>query len=374
MIFLQWNLRGVRANMDNLSIFVRENSADVVLLQETKLRGREAARLSGFRSFNRNVVCGEGQIAHGGVAILVRQGVDAERVLLDTPLQAVAVRLRLARVVTICSVYMQEKDRVSEGVLQGLIDQLGGDFVLVGDFNGHNPIFGHDTINGIGAMLEEIITKNDLVLFNNGEATHCNKRIGSWSALDLTLGSNTDWGDNDWFTLQDLGNSDHLPIIFELFRQRRRRFSVGRRFVEDKADWNLFQEVSRSIDIRVLDSSSIEDFTKAVIEVAERTIPKNSGKIYRRAVPWWSKEVAHSIKERKRALQRAKRNMSMENMINLKRATAKAKCIIRRAKQTCREALCESISPKTSIRSIFNTVKRLQVKIVIQGGSEPWRI
>ncbi len=77
--------------------------------------------------------------AAGESSILVRQGTIHSVISLKTKLQAVAVRLTLHRAITLCSVYMPPSYQLK---LDRLVDQFPTPFILMGDFNSHNPLWG----------------------------------------------------------------------------------------------------------------------------------------------------------------------------------------------------------------------------------------
>ena len=61
--------------------------------------------------------------------------------VLDTALQAVAVCLTLYKTVTLCSIYVPLNSVLSLQELDALLDQLQSPYLLMGDFNGHNPLW-----------------------------------------------------------------------------------------------------------------------------------------------------------------------------------------------------------------------------------------
>ena len=65
----------------------------------------------------------------------------------NTPLQAVAARVMLNKVVTFCSIYLPPSDHVAKTDVINLIEQLPSPFVLWGDFNGHSPVWGNESYN-----------------------------------------------------------------------------------------------------------------------------------------------------------------------------------------------------------------------------------
>ena len=70
-----------------------------------------------------------------------------------------------------------------------LIDQLPTPFLLVGDFNGHAPLWGDDHYNGRGQMLEDLFSSLNLCVLNNGSFTYCHPATGKQSVTELTVSS-----------------------------------------------------------------------------------------------------------------------------------------------------------------------------------------
>ncbi|GFT92376.1 putative RNA-directed DNA polymerase from transposon X-element [Trichonephila clavipes] len=68
-------------------------------------------------------------------------------VALHTSLQAVAVWIHIHSLVTVCCVYLPPNDVVPQVDLNRLVSQLPAPFILLGDFNGHSPLWGHDDTN-----------------------------------------------------------------------------------------------------------------------------------------------------------------------------------------------------------------------------------
>ena len=81
----------------------------------------------------------EDERAAGGSTILVRDNIVHSYVNLNTDLQAVAVRITLDKTITLCSVYIPPNSALGLAQLKNLADQLPTPFIVMGDFNGHNP-------------------------------------------------------------------------------------------------------------------------------------------------------------------------------------------------------------------------------------------
>ena len=59
--------------------------------------------------------------------------------------------------------------------------------MLLGDFNGHNVLWGSNDNDHRGELIEDFITKNDICLMNDKSHTFLDSGKGSLSALDLSL-------------------------------------------------------------------------------------------------------------------------------------------------------------------------------------------
>jgi hypothetical protein len=92
----------------------------------------------------------EDERAAGCSKILVRDNNLHSYVNLNTDLQVVAVRITLDKTITLCSVYIPPNSSLSLTQLKHLADQLPTLFIIMGGFNGHNPLRGSKTTTDKG--------------------------------------------------------------------------------------------------------------------------------------------------------------------------------------------------------------------------------
>ncbi|GFW97573.1 putative RNA-directed DNA polymerase from transposon X-element [Trichonephila clavipes] len=78
----------------------------------------------------------------GGVCLFTSNLFPSNVATLHTSLQAVAVRIHVHSLVTVCCVYLPPNDVVPQVDLNHLVSQLPAPFILLGDFNGHSPLWG----------------------------------------------------------------------------------------------------------------------------------------------------------------------------------------------------------------------------------------
>ena len=102
---LQWNIRGLRANSEELKIIFNEYDPNIICLQETMIN-RLSYNLGLNYSFYGSLPV-LGNRATGGSAIVVKSNITHEFLPLRTAIQAVAIKVTLKKQYTICSVYLK---------------------------------------------------------------------------------------------------------------------------------------------------------------------------------------------------------------------------------------------------------------------------
>ena len=95
------------------------------------------------------------------------------------------------------------------------LDQLPSPFILMGDFIGHHTLCGCEEVNNRGQQFKNLILKNDLILFNNKSRTYFHSASGTFTSIELTLSSPSQFIDFTWKGGSDPYGSDQFPIILE---------------------------------------------------------------------------------------------------------------------------------------------------------------
>ena len=194
---------------------------------------------------------------------------------MNTHLQAVAARVTLNKVVTFSSIYLPPSDHVAKTDLINLIEQLPSPFVLLSDFNGHFPVWGNQSYNSRGQMLEDLFSKMDLCILNDGSSTYIHPATGSTSALDLSICGPSLVPDYECNIHEGLYGNDHFPVI--LTRNAVEEEAAPNRWNFKKADWLSFQAQCSS-ELTEEAVLSVEDpagqFTDLLIQAVDKAIPK----------------------------------------------------------------------------------------------------
>ena len=86
---------------------------------------------------------------------------------------------------------------------------------MLGDFNGHHTLWGCEKVINRGKQLEDLLLKNDLIIFDDKSSTYFHPASGTFTSIDLTLCSPSLYLDFSWRVGPDPCGSDHFPIILE---------------------------------------------------------------------------------------------------------------------------------------------------------------
>ncbi|KAG5894451.1 hypothetical protein JTB14_014898 [Gonioctena quinquepunctata] len=294
---IQWNCNGCIFQNGELKLLLSEIDPICVALQETHFKPNHTYSLRSyniFRKYINHVIR-----AKGGVALLIRKDIPHSPLVLNTVLQAVEVRILAPITINICSLYLPDANWRKEE-LEDLISQLPFPFLLVGDMNAHNPLWGSLRWKNRGSILEQLLDRDDLILFNSGKMTFSNARSRDFSAIDLTLASSRIATRLSWRVLDDSYNSDHFPIVTST-DIRETQVVPPPKWLVKKAQWSVFEEHSElpgeSDDIY----QEVENLTAYIKLAAEKAIPMRTRLPTRRVVPWWNPRIRDAIQKKERA-------------------------------------------------------------------------
>ena len=217
---------------------MHDHNPGIVCLQETKLGTKPYNPGLNYNIFRS--VPPPGNYAHGGAAILIRKSLQHSPVQLNTRLQAVAVKAYTGKAVTICSLYLPPTEDFSENDILNLLNQLPQPYLVLGDFNAHNPLWGGNTLDAKGKIIDDIVTANAISLLNDGSMTYHNISTGTFSAIDLSICSSSIMVDYTWSVNEYLCGSDHYPIHLRYVRNSPSN-TIPKWKVEE-ADWLKFSK------------------------------------------------------------------------------------------------------------------------------------
>lgn len=363
MAFIQWNVNGFIKRREEIKLLTSNLSPICWFFQETHFKPSDSSILRNYSIYRVDDLTGHR--ASGGVATAVVNSVFSSHVPLTTPLQAVAVRAHIPQPITVCNVYFPEWAPVTQRNLQRLVSQLPAPFIILGDFNAHNFLWGDtmDDHNGRGLLLENFFNSNDLIILNNGEKTRFNSHTGEGSAIDLCVCSPSLSPIFSFSVHKDLCGSDHYPIVlnkldFSPNVSRPVRWNIRR------ANWSVFTaaaDLEASVHQTDVDSR-VQNVTQSIIQAAEKAVPLTSSKPRRIPVPWWNEECSEAVRMRKRALRIFSKRPTTENLEAFRKLRAKARQTIKQAQRASWIRYISTITYRTPQTKVWNRAKKIDGK------------
>ncbi|GBL94604.1 hypothetical protein AVEN_235678-1 [Araneus ventricosus] len=157
--FVSWNCRGIKYKNSDLKDIINNYKPVCMALQETHLKNDENIKIKYYNALSKN-----NDRASGGVSLLVANNSPSIPINLNTRLQAIAARIQMHSFITVCSLYLPPNQSVDQTQLNNLISQLPVPFLLLGDLNGHSPLWGSPNSNTRGTQIVQLLTDHNLSL------------------------------------------------------------------------------------------------------------------------------------------------------------------------------------------------------------------
>ena len=241
-----------------------------------------------------------------GTAIYIHKNVTYDKIQINnSELQISGVKLHINNSsINLYNIYNQPSCNYDMNNLPNVIPNIHEDFLLVGDFNAHNPIWNSYCLDSDtdGSIIEQTMINFNLCLLNDGEiSTFYSKAHGTYSSVDLTICSSNIVDKFDWNVLDDLYSSDHFPVLITVLGHT--PAPPIERFNTNKADWSRYKFYTnqiQSFDNSVDHNETADFFTNFIKNAAKKSMPVTTAAVQplKHAVPWWSDTLAQLVEEK----------------------------------------------------------------------------
>ena len=332
-------------------------------LQETMLGNANIPCPKDYLAYHSPV--GHNNGSNGGAMIYIRHDIPHNQFLLQSSLQVVAVQIYLQRKYTVCSLYLPPNNTFPEDEFKSILNQLPKPFLILGDMNGRNHLWGDLINNQRGRNLCSIIENENLGVLNTGEATHFHVQTCTLSAIDLSLCSDDSIIDFSWRVVDDRYTSDHFPIILETSQST--PDSRLPRWNMEKAQWSLFQEhclIEATADEFQIIDDAIELLNTTFYSAGLQSIPRTSGSFKRKPVPWWNKECAVALRTMRASFTRYKRHNSEYYRIEYRKSRALFRFKIKKSRKNSWTVYISKINSKTPLTLVWKKIRKIAGKYV----------
>ena len=348
---LQWNINGLQNNLTDLQLLIHQYKPIIIVLQETHLKTDDSFIVSTqYDHYYYNLPINS-MTKKQGIAILIRKGIPHKSILVQSSIAALALEVKLGFKYSIINVYIPPNQKFMSSDLLGIINQVPGPIILLGDFNAWSPLWGSNQTNARGRLIEDVILFKNLIVLNDGSPTHLSTH-NTLTNVDICFGSASISTKLTCSTLSNLGGSDHFPLITAINTGTMNDFVFKPKFIFEKADWDRFSSIVTRNMNKFPPSDNINkeavELQKILRSAAHLSIKQTTPRRSPKCVPWWSIELEEKRNKKQQAGHFFKHHRSRENLIKYKKLNAVFRKACRAAKNASLVQLTESINASTN--------------------------
>ncbi|CAG5092705.1 Similar to X-element\ORF2: Probable RNA-directed DNA polymerase from transposon X-element (Drosophila melanogaster) [Cotesia congregata] len=236
-----WNANGLTQKIPELYEFIRQESIDIMLINETKFN--KNSKLTKFLGYNFIRQDRPDSINGGGLLIIVNNTIKFSELPTKQLNTIEALGIKLANNIEIYSVYVRPKNtgktnKIDPNELKQLM--INSRTILLGDFNAKHTDWHCSIKNTNGNILTNLTDNNHFEILAPDRYTLYPTNGGKPSTVDLALLKNIYHADIE--TINDL-DSDHLPLILTLNQTNTIKLDTKTVLNYKKANWQQFREI-----------------------------------------------------------------------------------------------------------------------------------
>lgn len=130
---MQWNIRGIYSNLENLRYFLYCYKPDLLLLNETWFRPEDHFHHNGYIIYRIDRVDG-----FGGIATFVKSSIRHRMLTLDQAVLPQLCHLQILYLETskiyVSNIYIHPNTRLSDSICSQVVNLIRAPCVIIGDF------------------------------------------------------------------------------------------------------------------------------------------------------------------------------------------------------------------------------------------------
>lgn len=343
----QWNANGLRSKSGDFRHFIAQYQFPILALSEARVN--DDFRLSNYVTYKSQRLNGLSR-----AMLCVRKDLPSSLVAssddCDAP-EYVTCKVLFGRVsVCLSSVYIEPGASVS---FSSVLKTLSEPYIVCGDFNAHNTIWGSDHTDARGRSIENIMDKFDITLLNDGSPTFLRGHDYS-SCLDLTMCSREFAPGITWRTDTETRGSDHLPILVhhpKLLRSKNRRLI-------SYTNWKAFRHFNTA---NINQVATIDNFAECVSSNLKRVTRKLP-------VPQGHTGINGEYERLRAIRRRSERRYRRTGSLEFYKEAQRIHGLMRRELQKLAtknwRGMCGTLTPFTPIPKVWIILRSLQLPVI----------
>ena len=320
-----WNANGLKNHVHEVTLFLKLNKIDVLLISESHTTDYTAIKIQGYSVYYAHHPDGT---AHAGSALLIRSALDhyALEPYTTNKIQSIAVQIKaFPWPLQVGAIYSPPRHTISTEEYKDFFLTLGSHFLIAGDWNAKHTTWGSRLITPKGRNLYTVLRQLNLQYLSTGEPTYWPTDLNKIpDLLDFAVVKGISDVHRAIESNLDL-SSDHSAIIITLSTHLIWKTPPPKLFTNE-TDWKVFQQyISRNIDLtlRLQTTTELEDAVDYIINLIQEaawraTPPGHQIPPDKHNVPL---HIRHLITEKRRARSRWQRTRNLRDKTVLNRLT-----------------------------------------------------
>lgn len=300
---ITWNVDGILEKRMEVTDFLKETDADILLISETHLKFDSYLKIPGYAIYHTTHPAGT---ARGGAAVIIKLKLQH---YLDMPYKNNKFQVASITVKTymgdirVASLYSPPNNRIKKDDYISLFETLGPRFIIGGDFNAKHKLWGSRKTLTKGKELEKASIDLKLNFHSQGYPTSWPKdRRKKPDVIDFFVSKGISINCCDTYAIGDL-SSDHIPVLLMLSSSGLLRIKNSPLFNE-KTDWKQFRDKLNSIITvnAILSNEQCENEIQLLAiqiqNIVKSCTPPTKTMLYSLKIP---KDVRELIRQRRKA-------------------------------------------------------------------------
>lgn len=304
LIIVAWNANGILDHQEELQAFLYEQNVDICLLSETHLTKENHIRFKGYKVYHTTHPSGT---ARGGSAVIIKENIkhNEDAKLQSEQVQVTTVNIKTTRYnCTVGAAYIPPRHHLKKENYEQLLRQMGEIFILGGDFNAKNTIWGSRLTNTKGRELHDAARKIGCEYHSTGKPTYWpTDRHKIPDLLDFFITKKIPTNSIKVEENYDL-DSDHSPVVLTLSEnifERENRPTLCNK----NTDWDNFKfELSEKITLEGLlrTREQIDSEAEKLMIHIQQSAWNNTPVIKRKTIGnAYPREIKELIKKKRKA-------------------------------------------------------------------------
>ena len=146
--------------------------------------------------------------------LLIHESGPMTEIKLHTKVSAVAATININGCITIASVYFSRAHNFTHDIVSNFKEQLPQPRLILEDFNRYYQMWESDTTDARVKIIEQILSKYNLNILNNGSPTRIWEN--SETAIDLSICSPRLQTTIEWTTFDSQRDGNHCRILITM--------------------------------------------------------------------------------------------------------------------------------------------------------------